>query len=225
MATFLELVQLLHQESGSTGVQPSSVVSQTGERKELVDYVANADKEIQTYWHNWKFLRDTTTFSETTIANQQFISKPATLNFWDTRTLRIDGQLIDVVEYEEVLSEVFDTTSRKEPSRIIIMPDRRLRLDPIPDGAYTFTGDFFKKPVKMTVNSSVSLIPEEFHETVILGKALIQYADSKNAGEIYDKGLRLYESNIGALESSQLPNRRNARYNSEQEVPIEVIAQ
>ena len=225
MATFLSLVQLLHQESGSTGVAPTSVEGQVGERKKLVDYIANADYEIQSYWHNWKFLRDTTTFNETTIADQQTIVKPSTLNFWDIRTLRVDGQLIDVVEYEDVLGEVFDTTSRKQPSRIIIMPDNNLRLDPIPDGAYVFTGDFFKKPVKMSVNGSISLIPEEFHETVILGNALIKYADTENAGEISDKGLRLYESHIGQLESSQLPNKNNSRYNSEQQVPIEVIAE
>jgi hypothetical protein len=224
MSTFLELVQALHRESGSTGVQPSTVVNQSGERLRLLKYVADADYEIQTYWRDWKFLRDMTSFNETTVSAQQDITKPSTLKSWDFGTLRIDGELIDVVEYEDVRGEVFNTTDYSQPSRIIVLPNNNLRLDPIPDGAYTFTGDFFIKPTRMSANLDESLIPEEYRMSVILGLALMKYADSENAGEIYNKGLRLYESNIVGLEDSQLPSNNQARTTSSGNV-IEVIAE
>lgn len=223
MADLLTLVQLLHDESGSTGVRPSSAQSQTGENLRKVNWIKNADYEIQSMWHNWKFLRDTSTFSSTVSADQSTITKPSTLNFWDEETIRMDGELIDVVEYESIKGEVLSTTSG-QPSRIIILHNNNLQLDPPADGAYTFTGDFFKKPYKMSDNTDVSPIPEEFHETVILGKALMYYGRRENAGEIYDKGQELFEENIGVLESLQLPNQFGSRYRSGSP-HIEVIAE
>lgn len=222
--TFLEIVQLFYDESGSSGTRPGSVSNQSGERLRLVNWVKNADYEIKAMWHNWKFLSDTTTFSETLAAAQQIVTKPSTLNIWDEATFRLDGQLIDVVEYEEIKSEVLDITSRNQPSRLIILPNNNIQLDQIPGQSYVLSGSFYKKPVKMSANGSVSEIPEEFHETVILGKALMYYGRRENAGEIYDKGEELFDDNIGVLESLQLPNKFNSRYRSTS-LNIQVIAE
>lgn len=223
MSTYIELVQDLHREVGAAGNAPSTVVNQRGENQRLVRWISDADFLIQTLWHNWKFLTDMT-YSVPTVASTRDATKPSMLNMWDELTFRIDGELIDVVEYRDVKHEVFDLTFETEPSRIIILPNNDIRFDPIPDQAYTITADHFVKPTKLADDSDVSVIPEEFHETVILGRAEILYGNFENAAEMKDQGLELYSEFLGRLESLQLPNQFNARYDSDA-APIEVIAQ
>ncbi len=223
MSTYIELVQDLHVEVGAAGTAPATVVGQTGENQRLVRWIRDADYYIQTLWHNWKFLTDMT-FSMDTVADTQDMSKPVTVNMWDECTFRIDGDEIDVVEYRDMKSESQDLVSRDKPSRIIILPNNNLRFDPIPDAAYTITADQFVKPTKLAVDADVSVIPEEFHESVIVGRAMVLYGNYENAAEIKDQGLELYSEFLGRLESLQLPNQFNARYDSDAS-PIEVIAQ
>ena len=223
MSTYIELVQDLHREVGAAGNAPATVVGQTGENQRLVRWIREADYYIQTLWHNWKFLTDMT-FSMATVADTQDMAKPVTLNMWDEETFRIDGDLIPVVEYRDVKGEDFDLVSRQQPARIIILPDNNLRFDPIPDQAYTITADHFVKPTKLAVDADISVIPEEFHESVIVGRAMVLYGNFENAAEIKDQGLELYSEFLGRLESLQLPNQFNARYDSDH-APIEVIAQ
>lgn len=223
MSTYIELVQDLHREVGAAGVAPATVVGQTGENQRLVRWIREADYYVQTLWHNWKFLNDMS-FSMATVADTQDMSKPATLNMWDECTFRIDGDEIEVVEYRDVKHEVFDLVSRDQPSRIIILPNNNLRFDPIPDQAYTITADHFVKPTKLAADADISAIPEEFHESVIVGRGMVLYGNFENAAEIKDQGLELYSEFLGRLESLQLPNEFNSRYNSDDR-RIEVIAQ
>ena len=223
MSTFLELVQDLHREVGAAGVAPTTVVGQRGENQRLVRWVQDADVFVQTLWHNWKFLIDLT-FSQNTIASTQDIVAPAGLNIWDWKSFKIDNDPIAVTEYYKTRQDTFDSSIEDVPSRIIILPNNNLRLDPIPDGVYTITADHFVKPTKMTANTDVSVIPPEYHQNVILGRAMIFYGNYENAAEIKDQGTELYIEFLGRLESLQLPNQFDARYNSEA-APIEVIAE
>ena len=83
MSSFLDLVQLLHDEVGAAGIQPTAVTSQTGEARLLVQWVANADFNIQMLWHNWEFLRAEFTTSNVTVDGTRTMSPPADLNRWD----------------------------------------------------------------------------------------------------------------------------------------------
>lgn len=218
MSTFLELVQALHTEVGAAGVAPSAVTGQTGEAARLVNWVRRADLKIQTKWINWKFLRQTLTAvgGNTTSASVATLAKPATLLTWDTETFRIiypgetEQNELPWVEYESIKGQVLDTTEGP-PGRVIIMPDSSLMFEPVPDGAYTILADFYRKPVQLAANGDISLIPEEFHETAILGRAMIYYANYEDAPEIKKQGEELYGEAIVELENHQLPNQNYSR--------------
>jgi len=224
MSTFKELVQDLHRESGASGSAPSTVLNQTGEAQRMVRWIRRADLHIQKLWHDWKFLWSPIQYSAVTVDGTQDAIVPTTQGIWDRRTFRIDGELIDVVEYEEVKDEVFETSAASEdqPSRIIILPNKNLRFDPVPDKAYTITADFFLKPVAMTADAEISKIPQEYHE-IILGQALIYYGNYENAPDAKVNGQELVDIWLDVLESEELPNKFASRRTSSGN-EIEVIA-
>jgi len=224
MSTFLELVEDLHREAGGAGAAPSSVLIQSGEALRMVRWIRRADLAIQKKWHDWKFLWSDTPYSVNTVSGTQDYIVPDTHGAWDPSTFKIDGELIDVVEYQKVKHEVFDTTvsSYNQPSRIIIMPNKTLRLDPIPDAAYTITADYYLKPVPMSENTTISAIPEEYHE-IILGQALIYYGNYENATDAKISGRELVAEWLPVLESEYLNNEFNSRFTSSGN-RIEVIA-
>lgn len=211
MASFLSLVQDLHYECGASGAAPSTVVGQTGEARDFVRWIQQADMFVQSMWTNWRFLWNGS-FSQATVASTATMSAPSSINFWDFETFRIDGDPIDVIEYEDVKVEILDTTEGK-PSRIIIMPDYSLRFEPVPDAAYTITADHYIDPTDnlMTADDDVSVIPSQFHP-IILAQGIIFYANYENAPESKIQGEELFENYLPRLENSQLPNKGGIRY-------------
>ena len=218
MSSFLELVQDLHREVGAAGVAPTAVTSQTGEASRMVGWVLKGDKFVQNLWTDWRFLWKQASLSTT--ASTATLAKPADMNFWDFETFRIDGDPLDVVEYHEVRSETPDTTEDK-PSRVIVMPDNSLKLEPVPDDTYSITADYWKKPTVMAANADISDIPSDYHE-VILGRAMILYANYENAPEIKAQGEEIYIEQLARLENHELPNKEHSRF--KQGGHFEVIA-
>lgn len=214
--TFLELVQALHRESGAAGNAPTTVTSQTGEANRMVNWVKQANLHVQSLWENWKFLREEDSRSLTAAVNT--LSAPADLGMWDLDTFRItpygetDSQVIVSAEYEDVKTEDLDTTSGT-PWRAVVMPDGSLRFEGTPSAADTFEADYYRVPdtTELTANANTSSIPAKFHN-VILGRALILYANYEGAEEIRTQGIELYTDYLARLENSQLPNRAHSRY-------------
>lgn len=208
---FVQLVQALHREVGAAGVAPTTVNNATGEARRLVNWIRDADQLIQSLWVDWKFLwaQDTgrnTTQSITTLA------PPADLSTWDYKTFKLDGYPIEVKEWEDVKSEEF-TTIESKPTRVIILPNRSLRFDPVPDAAYSFSADYFKTPTLLAADTDIPAIPAQFHN-VILGRAMVFYGNHENAEEMKTQGGELYAEWLARLENHQLPNENNARFKS-----------
>lgn len=224
--TFLELVQALHRETGAAGVAPSAVTGQTGEASRLVNWVASADYRLQTMWNDWKFLRSEFTTGNTTTAGNATLAKPSDLKTWDFDTFEIlwpgdtEYQLIEVVEYHTVKREIFET-DQDAPSRIIIMPNSDLRFDPVPDGVYTVRADYYRRPTRLAANADVSVVPEEYHESVILGLAMQYYGTYENAPEVMDAAALRLDA-MQNLETDQRYNAMNAPHRNG--ARIEVIA-
>jgi hypothetical protein len=214
--TFLELVQALHAEVGAAGIAPPAVTGQLGEAARLVNWIKRADLKIQRRWINWKFLRSTFSAGNTTTQGVATLSAPADLNTWDLNTFMItfpgetDKNPLPAVEYENVKGAVIDD-NEGPPDRVIIMPDNSLLFEPEPDGVYTIDADYYKKPVELTNNSDVSAIPAEFHESAILGRAIMFYANFEGAPEMSTQGNELYMEGMQELENHQLPNQNYSR--------------
>ena len=201
MSDFLTLVQDLHRESGASGVAPTTVVGQTGENKRLVNWILSGDNYVQDLYTRWKFARFE--YTGATVVSQRDVVKPTTIKDWDLDTFFIDGDPIEAVRYNSIKRETFDLTIEDTPWRIIIMPNGDLRFDPIPSAIHTITADAYLLPVLLVNNIDVSLIPEQYHQ-VIIGRALILYANYENAPEQKDQGEEIYSEFLGRLESSQL---------------------
>lgn len=225
MSTYLELVQDLHTSVGAAGTAPNAVTSVTGEAARLVKWIKQADNYVQLKWVNWKFLRNT--YSQATVASTATAAKPALLKYWDFKTFFIiepgqtDRNTIATVEYDKIKTEVLDT-SETIPSRVIIMPDNSLQFDPVPDDAYTIEADYYEIPTLLAANADVSAIPAEYHQ-IIIGRAMILYANFENAPEIKEQGSEIYLEQLALLENDQLPNQQHSRFNTG--AMIEVIAE
>lgn len=217
MSTFLELVQDLQREVGASGDQISSVTGQTGENQRMVRWIQDADFYIQNRWLNWKFLWNQVQLN--TVTGVVGLAAPTDLNFWDYKTFKIneggvndEDEPINFVEHDSIKGLIRDTTEAK-PATVIVMPDRSLEFEPVPDQVYQIKADYFMKPTKMAANTDVSLIPEEYHQA-ILGRAMMLYANYEGAPEIKAQGQEIFEESYGRLENQELPNQRWARYQS-----------
>ena len=216
MATFLQLVQALHSEVGAIGTAPTEVTGQVAENQRLVNWIVRADLRIQNKWINWKFLRSEFTTNNQTAQGIATLAKPLDLKTWDLETFKVlypGGTYYDpvqAVEYEEIKKEIL-TTTEGAPDRVIIMPDNSLKFDPVPNAIYTINADYYKKPAMLTLKTDVSLIPEEYHYSAVLGRAMVYYANFENAPEIRTQGLELYEEGLNELENHQLPNKNYSR--------------
>lgn len=216
MPTFLQLVEELHTEAGASGVAPTAVTNQRGEAKRLVGWVKRADSVIQCRWLNWKFLRSSAQFDQDTVVDMDTLTVPVGWGFWDEATFHVlyPGetlpQYVQVVEYEDVKSEIIDTSRSGPPERIVLMPNGDLRIDPKPDAIYTITADYFIKPVLLAANADVSAIPEQYHSAII-GRALMLYGNFENAAEQKSQGAELYADFLQQLETHELPNKFGSR--------------
>ena len=227
MSSYLELVQDLHEEVGAAGIEPQGVTGLSGEASRLANWIKRADEYVQLKYVNWKFLRTLFTVSNTTQQGIPTLSAPAGIRYWDRKTFRIiypgetEKYPIHVDEYDTVKTDILDT-EEGVPDRIIIMPDNSLMFEPVPDGVYTINADYYVRPTLLAASADVSAIPEEFHR-VILGRAMILYANFESAPEIKDQGEEIYVEQLALLENDQLPNRFQSRFNTGAE--IEVIAE
>ena len=227
MSTYLELLQDLHREVGAAGTSPQGVTGLSGEAERLAGWIRSADNFVQLKYVNWKFLTNKFTTGNTTTQGDATMAKPTGLRYWDWKSFTIiepggtEKYPISAVEYDKVKRDILDTTEGFI-DRIIIDNDNSLIFEPVPDGIYTINADYYVRPTLLAVSADVSLIPEEFHQ-IIVGRAMILYANFESAPEIKDQGEEIYLEQLALLENDQLPNQHQSRFNTGAE--IEVIAE
>jgi len=235
--TFVTLVQDLFREVGAAGVAPTTTVNQTGEALRLVNYIHDAELEIQDMWVDWKWLRGTLTFY-TGASNQTGIfttqggavsAYPTDVAEWDWKSFFIypvgstSPQPLKTDEWQNVRNQVFNTTSYTQPWRVIVMPDNTFRFDNIPDQSYQCYCEYRKVPYDLKNDTDVSNIPARFANRLIVEWARMKYGLFESAAEqtaaaklhIYgtldDAGIPTNNGLLAALENDQLPNRKDSR--------------
>lgn len=236
--SFLTLVQDLFREVGASGNAPSTTVGQTGEALRLVNYIHDAELEIQNLWVDWKWIRKTLTCftglagDRTGIYTTQggaISAFPTDLADWDYKTFQIQPigstqwQQFPTVEWQEVRRTVFDTTDYNQPWRAIVMPDNTLRFDLIPDQSYPLYMEYRAVPYDLKNDADVSNIPARFANRIIVEWARLKYGGFENAaeqvqmaqtnilGNTNPSGVLSVAGMLTQLENDQLPNRKNSR--------------
>lgn len=214
-STFLQLCQTVRRECRIAGSGPTAVTGQTGVLDRVVNWVADADQELQGRWFDWDFLH-VTTWSHSTVANTATVAAPADLGVWDRESFFLDYTtanhknlpVIDYKKWRTLLRQGVKTSQK--PDNVIILPDNSLILEAPPDDVYSLTADYWKRPVKMTGPTDTSPIPEEY-ERIIVARAKIAYGEGESVGEILASGQVEYDDLLDKLESKYLPDQKARR--------------
>jgi hypothetical protein len=249
--TFLQLCQDLYREVGaSPGSLPSqaipTTVGVTGEILRLVNYVHDAELEIQNHWQDWKWKRKTllcytiagNNLGIATTQGGSVSAQPADIAEWDFKTFMIlpvnatQYVPLDVYEWQKVRYQSFDTIDTNQPWRVIVMPDNTLRWDLTPDQSYPIQVEYRAQPYDLKNDADVSNMPAYIGNRIIVEWARMKYGMFENAAEqvqfarsqIYgvvdDQGIKQTQGLLAELENDQLPNAKNGRLQSGNDIVI-----
>ena len=217
--TFLELCQTVRQEVGVSGTGPTTVLSQEGQLKVIVDFVAASDFEIQVIWEDWDFLWAQYSSTLATSVKEPILQKPTDLGTWDLRSFYLnyttdDSTHLSYLSYVDWRKDFRQgTQTDTTPSYVVVQPDQNVFVDPPPDGAFTITADYWKTPTLMAANATVSPIPVQYHR-IIVARAKSMWAEREEAPDILIASSAEYADLLDKLESSQLPAQKARRLSS-----------
>ena len=210
--TFLQLCQRLRSETGLPGTGPSSVVGQTADYGRIVQWISDAYEDIQDSRSDWWFLRDTFSFN-CTIGQASYPKSTITnLANWKGDSLRVylttinDEQWLEYWDwstFRDAHLRGANTNITGRPIDFAVDPDRNLVLWPIPDQAYTITGECYKNPYTMSVDTDTPVFDR--FQMAIVWNALRRYAASISDPTLYAHGQKEYKVMLDRLLREQTP--------------------
>ena len=226
---FLTICQTVRQEVGVSGTGPTTVVSQEGQLKVIVDAVAAASFQIQTLWHDWDFLWSQYSSTTSIGTRAPALQKPTDLNVWDRNSFYLDYtsdtnyrlEDYDYIAYRDNYRQGVATNST--PVYVIIQPDQNIILDPPPDAVHTITADYWKTPAALTGNTDIPDIPPQYHRAVV-ARAKTMWAEREEAPEILLSASAEYQDLLDKLESNSLSGQEGRRRAGGTTVNSSVIA-
>jgi len=199
----LQLVQELCRLAGITDTGgPTTTLEQSGDYAKAVNYIDRALQEIYNLYFDWNFLWSSSTISTT--ADLAVYGGQSNLGIWDAQRVHYNNRPLPVRDYRDYVPDTERSTG--PPESVVIRPDNQLLIVPTPDDAYTITYDYFRKPLALSANADEPLIPAQFR-MVIVGRALMLYANYEGADEARTQGQELYEQYLRALSMHQTPRR------------------
>lgn len=213
MSSFLQLCKKMCRDLGLKNVV-QSVENQTGMNQKIVDWIADADEEIQTLWVDWNFLW--TSFSTDTVVGQLSYSPPSDIGTWDMESFYLDYSTDDYtklnnlgyLEWRSIHRQ--GTQTNDAPNSFVLAPDGDIYLNPKPNAIQTLTADYWKAPTRMTLNTDTSDIPERF-ERIIISRAKIYYAEHEEFPTVFELATREFQGLLMRLESAELPDKTSMR--------------
>lgn len=210
--TFLELCQTLRRECGISGSGPASTVGQTGEYQRVVNWVAQAWREIQQMRDDWLFMWAWDTFDTSTgVADYTAISVGVDVRRYDMESFVLtDGtgakRSLHWVPYP-VWRDIYSraTLTNDVPAYVTDMPDGSLRLTPPPDGVYPVTFDYYRDTQVLVASTDTPILPARYHD-IIWVKAMSYYAGYEDGREVAMDSAARFLPMLAALETTQLPS-------------------
>lgn len=227
---FLQLAQRLRQECRVPGSGPSAVTGQVQEYQRLLDWTAEANREIERSNPYWRFKRKSCSCATVSGAGGK-VSYSATdfaLTDWGRWALDYDSGdtfrsyitasglsseiALNPIDYDQWRDQYYFGALRStfaRPMVIALAPDNTLVLGPISDGSVTLVGDYYAKPTLLAAASDTPAMPEEFHMAIVY-KAMTYYGVSEAAPEIFDMGERQFARIYAQLTDHEAPRFRVA---------------
>lgn len=209
--TFLELCQRVRQESGISGSGPITVVNQQAILAKVVEWVKQADLDIQRLQPDWTFL-----WRMGSATLQEDVRQYSTLDLGLVNVNRItrifiDGQTLTELPWELFRNRGFLTAADKQrPTVYTFRPDGLMQVFPVPDVAYALDVEYSVLPTALVDDTDVSAIPERFHD-VIMHKALMYYASHEEDSMLLQVATMRYNDALAELASNSLPRMEFTR--------------
>lgn len=173
---FLQLCQKARRDIGIQGSGPTAVTNQTGNYQRLVDFVADADEEIQCLYEDWDFLRTNVPFN--TIADTSTYTATAisagSVGKWDPESFAFKPNTSDYRPLTEMDFHTWKNSGTRyandptgEPTQFVINQNEDIILVPTPDAIYPMESEHWKAPTRMVENTDESAIPARFRQIII----------------------------------------------------------
>lgn len=221
MSTFLELAQATARESGTlSGVQPSSVVGQTGRLLKVVSYTAEAWRLIQLMHASWRFMRKELPSTCLTTAGTArytaaswsitdlaaWITEEDTVSIYKQSTGVSDESHLRHIDWREWRRLYdFGAQSNDRPTRYAISPANEFCLGAAPDATYVVRGEYRRTPQILSANSDVPICPEQFHSIIVWRAVMLMDEHDEAPPQKIEYARQQYAALISAMERDQLP--------------------
>lgn len=225
MSTYLELCQAVARESGTVAdlTSPSTVTGQTGRLLRIVNWTAQAWKDIQNARSDWRWMRKE--FAGDTIATIRrysintgserfrswvFDTTPGaehSFSAYLTATGKSTERKLISVHWDEFRKRYLFGTAEEEtgsPTHISVDPANQLVLYPIPDAVWTIRGEFMRGPQILSDDDDTPELPLEHHDA-IMWKALILMGGFDEAVEQDPYWARQLAPHMDSLIATQTP--------------------
>ena len=215
---FLQLVDRTRQECGVQGTI-TTTVSQTGEYKRLVDWVAQAYIDIQEEQPDWEWLRSPVSW-DTTALKQQYSTTDIGINTtfarWKEDSFRQFQASAGISTQIQLNHEKSYTAFRDEflfssktlvtgrPLYIAVAPDKSVMLWATPNDVYTVDAEYYKLPQILAADSDTPTMPTRFHMAIVY-KAMESYGLFESAPELIQASQGKYNKALNQLRFEQMP--------------------
>lgn len=213
--TFLELCQRTAREGGVEGTV-SSVTSQVGMNRKIIDWVTDAWTDLQTM-RPWLFMCGE--FNGSLVVGQQSYVIAAAVadggfnvgNFKEFASDRLYATDVNG-KYEIPLAEygVFRTRTLgqdvydQRPCFATIGPGYTLTLNARPDVVATVKADYWKKATVLAADDDVPAMNSDWHMAIVY-KALRSYAEHEESPEIQRRARRMFLNIFNEMCITELP--------------------
>lgn len=216
--SFLDLVKRLRQESGTSGAAPSTTVSQSGDIKNLVDWVSTAWLDIQNERTDWFFMRQAIAFNTTAAKSIYSASEAGIASFGNFkrdsfRQYRVAAGFASEMDLPYLPYDRFrdaylfgaERSRTQLPLHFTIDPQKNMLIGPIPDAVYNINGEGFALPTEFALDTDRPTMPSQFH-MIIVWRALVYYGYKEAAPEALTFGQSEYNRLMRLLVRDQLPD-------------------
>lgn len=203
--TFLELCQRVRQESGISGAGPVSVLNQKSILEKVVQWVKQADLDIQRLQSDWLFMWRMSNVQITQNVREYDALTLGLGNMGVLQSLDIDGDIVRYCQWQHFKEAGYlQATQQGGPTVYTVKPDGLLVMYPTPDKNYTATAEYSIAPQPLVNDDDVSPVPAQYHD-IILHKALMYYASHEEDNSLYQVSAARYEAVLSELASEYLP--------------------
>lgn len=215
--TYLQLCQRLRQEVGAAGTGPTTVINQTGEYQRLVDWIAEADEEIQRETDEWRFMVGNyalnTLVGVASYLPSDCIPPITDMRKWKERRPKMyllasgvtDEQELTYIDYDDWYHRYgTGPQSNSRPRHWAYGNAGELLIGPRPADVYRISGEYQRVVTPLTLDAQTPIYPAEFHLLPVY-LAMMSYGRYNAATEVYSDGERKYYKMLSQMRRTQMP--------------------